>query len=534
MKLALATILKLNEEEIEEALTDGPDDGEIDAVYIENNSVHIFTFKYTDQFELSKKNYPGSELEQFALHVDLFISGNLNKKIINTAVWDKYQEVKSLTSRKIDFKIYVVSNKLEPTGSSRVKLEEIIEKFKGVEKPIYVDQDKLVEILLAEKSIKINGSFHFLDKKYFDKSDGGIKTIIGIITANDLINLIKSKNDEMLVNENIFNENVRVYKPNHRINKEIIESAKSKRNFEFFYLNNGITILCEEIDYLPNTRSPLVELTNLQIINGGQTSHSLFEVYKSDPEKLEDIELLVRICVAKKDNPISSKISETTNSQIPVATRDLRSNDYIQKKLKIDFETLGYCYETKPNEFMDKPKDIVLNNEILGQLFLSYDLEMPSEAKNRKTIVFGENYEDIFDENHITALELLRIYKIYLPILAIKKDLQNKKRKKLTIPAATEFISWATLHVVYGVKLLYDKEILKINNNDSISTKEKKTQITKLINDDPQKYIDKAILEIGKIVDAQKLKSINTFSFDKFFKENSTNSIIKTHFENLA
>ncbi|MBK9247838.1 MAG: AIPR family protein [Ignavibacteria bacterium] len=48
----------------------------------------------------------------------------------------------------------------------------------------------------------------------------------------------------------------------------------------------------------------------------------------------------------QKDNPISGKISETTNSQIPVATRDLRSNDYIQRKLKSDFETMGYFYET--------------------------------------------------------------------------------------------------------------------------------------------------------------------------------------------
>ncbi|MBK9247839.1 MAG: AIPR family protein [Ignavibacteria bacterium] len=300
MKFALATILKLNEEEVEDSLTDGPDDGEIDAVYIENNIVHIFTFKYTDQFELSKKNYPGSELEQFALHVDLFISGNLTKITINNAVWEKYEAIKNLTSRKIEFKIYVVSNKLEPTGSSSAKLEDIIAKFKGVEKPIYIDQEKLVEIVLDEKVTKINGSFHFIDKKYFEKSDGGIKTVIGIITAMDLIKLIKSNNDETLVNESIFNENVRVYKPNHRINKEIIESAKSNRNFEFFYLNNGITILCEEVDYLPNTRNPFVELTNLQIINGGQTSHSLFQVFKSDPEKLEDIELLVRICIAKR------------------------------------------------------------------------------------------------------------------------------------------------------------------------------------------------------------------------------------------
>ena len=47
----------------------------------------------------------------------------------------------------------------------------------------------------------------------------------------------------------------------------------------FMYLNNGVTILCENAEYAPNTRSPHVELINFQIINGGQTSHSIFEVY---------------------------------------------------------------------------------------------------------------------------------------------------------------------------------------------------------------------------------------------------------------
>jgi hypothetical protein len=45
MKFALETILKLNDDEIEESLTDGPLDGEIDAIYIFKRDIHILTFK---------------------------------------------------------------------------------------------------------------------------------------------------------------------------------------------------------------------------------------------------------------------------------------------------------------------------------------------------------------------------------------------------------------------------------------------------------------------------------------------------------
>lgn len=531
MKLALKIILKLNEEEIEEAITDGPDDGELDAIHIEENTVHILTFKYTDQFELTKKNYPGKDIEQFCLSIELFISGRLSKRLINSAVYEKYLQTKNLSSKDIiDFKIYVVSNKFEPIKGSRDKLESIIDNFRITNKPLYIGQDILVTMLLNNRSLKIDGNIKFIDKQYFEKADSNIRSVIGVITAEDLINLIKSPNGKDVINENIFNENVRVYKPKHTINKEIIETAKSPSNYQFFYLNNGITMLCEEIDYIPNTRSPIVKMTNLQIINGGQTSHSLFEVYKSDPEKLNSIELLVRICIAKRDNIISSKISETTNSQIPVANRDLRSNDYIQRKLKLDFDTLGFFYETKANEYIDKPKEHVLNNELLGQLYLSYELGKPSEAKNKKTIVFGEVYQEIFNEDKISANELLRLYNIYKPLLELKRINQNKKRQKLRVFKKYEHVSWAIFHIIFGVKLIHQKSIDKINLSKKKTPQEKKAQINAFLNSDQKELIDISINEIYKILRPYRKNS--GFTYDAFFKESSTNKIISDHFLN--
>jgi hypothetical protein len=45
--VALELLLKLNEDDIENSLTDGPSDGGIDAIYIENRDVHICNLKYT-------------------------------------------------------------------------------------------------------------------------------------------------------------------------------------------------------------------------------------------------------------------------------------------------------------------------------------------------------------------------------------------------------------------------------------------------------------------------------------------------------
>ena len=61
--LCLKTLFKLTDEEVEEAVTDGPMDGEVDAIYICDRIVHILTFKYTDRFDLTKKNYPETDLD---------------------------------------------------------------------------------------------------------------------------------------------------------------------------------------------------------------------------------------------------------------------------------------------------------------------------------------------------------------------------------------------------------------------------------------------------------------------------------------
>lgn len=527
--LGLNTILRINEDEITDAITDGHMDGEVDAIYIEERIVHIFTFKYTSKFANTKKNYPGSELDQFILTVDQIISGNLDKKTVNTAIWDKYKEVLSLTENgRVDFKIHIVSNKLKPVEHARLKLENTIDKFRILHKPFYYDQEDIVSLILENKVVKISGGVRFVDTQHFEKSDGNIRTVIGVIGANDLIRLMQSDEDKDKINEDIFNENVRVYRPKHRVNKAIIESALSDSNYQFFYLNNGITILCEDCDYTPNKKSPYVKLKNVQIINGGQTSHSLFECYRSDPLKLETIEILIRICIAKKNDPISDLISETSNSQIPIGSRDLHSNDQIQRKIEQELLALGYYYERKPNQFVDKLRAKRLNNELLGQIYMAYHFDMPSEAKNSKSLVFGNMYEEIFDDSKITGKELLKLYNIYLPILERKKEVQRKKRKKEPVIEKEAFITRATFHILNVIKFIIEDRVQRIENRYNIEIERDKA-IDKLFENDIESITEKAIEYINEVVvDEMKLRG-DLYTHDNFFKELGTSTKIRTY-----
>jgi hypothetical protein len=370
--------------------------------------------------------------------------------------------------------------------------------------------------MLEKKYRKIDGEVHFVDKQYFERSDGPLKGIVATVAATELVNLITERDNPACVMDDVFNENVRIYqKLKNRINRSIYETALSDKNFEFWYLNNGVTIVCDECRYQPNSRSPKAKLSNLQIVNGGQTTRALFEAGQKDATKLEQVLVLVRICETRKDYRISERISETTNSQTPVRTRDLHANDRIQRKLEEQFRSLGWFYERKRNQHQDKSKVERLDNELLGQLYLAYYLNMPSEAKNQKVVVFGEEYDDIFDEDVISAERMLIPYHIFLPLEQMKKEIQKKKRKKEAINEEEAFISRATFHLVSAVRIIAEHNKLDV-------TKKKDAGIA----------IDKAIEYVGKVVKTESAKRGSLYTHDKFFKEIPTNKIIADYVTN--
>ena len=70
------------------------------------------------------------------------------------------------------------------------------------------------------------------------------------------------------------------------------------------HLKIDATFNCDSFSYAIGKRTPIVELVNTQIVNGGQTSNALFEASQIASEKLEDVLVLVRI-IETKSQPVS-------------------------------------------------------------------------------------------------------------------------------------------------------------------------------------------------------------------------------------
>ena len=518
--LMVASILNISDEEAEDAVTDGGMDRGCDAVFIDDregkNTTHIFQFKYVNSFEKTKNNFPSVEIDKLVSFLDDVLDLNKDlEKTCNPLLWNKVKEIwESLNKPNPSIEVHFCGNTALMVSTELSRANTTIGKFKY----IHVNHhslDTVVDLFIDKKSVVIDNKLQVVDKDYFDRTDGSIRGMICTVEALELIRVITDSEDPEIVQKDIFNDNVRVYlSRNNRINRKIIESALSENNPLFWYLNNGITITCDSFSYPKGKRAPIIELKNIQIVNGGQTSNALFEASKVDSEKLQDVLVLVRI-IETKSQPVSLAIAESTNSQTPIKSRDLRSNDDTQKKLEEAFDSMSWFYERKNKQHADKPRHQRIDALSAGQAHLAYGIDLPEVAKKDRGRIFSDLYDQVFSDD-VTADELLVSYRLLGVIELEKRKVQASIRSQQDFDPSKIFLIDGAYHVLFAVGQIADK-----NNIDRLSF----DAIVALMPD--------AIHLISAMVSTEQEQD-ESFSFNRYFKDSKTKTKIAAHIENTV
>lgn len=113
---------------------------------------------------------------------------------------------------------------------------------------------------------------------------------------------------------------------NKGIRKTILEQPH-----RFFAYNNGISATADAIEFTDNTNEKLSirKVCNLQIVNGGQTTASLYHAAKKDRAMLKNIYVQAKLSVIPPDqiDAIVPLISRYANSQNKVSDADFYAND---------------------------------------------------------------------------------------------------------------------------------------------------------------------------------------------------------------
>jgi hypothetical protein len=113
-----------------------------------------------------------------------------------------------------------------------------------------------------------------------------------------------------------------------KVNKGIRETIKNSPT-KFFAFNNGITATAESVETEDRDDGEYItKINNFQIVNGGQTTASLYSAYTKDKFDLSEIfvQMKLSIVTAKDAITLVPYIARFANSQNKVTEADLFSN----------------------------------------------------------------------------------------------------------------------------------------------------------------------------------------------------------------
>ena len=144
-----------------------------------------------------------------------------------------------------------------------------------------------------------------------------------VMPGNILSNLYEKYDSRLL------EQNVRTFlQARGNVNKGIRATILNEPSM-FFAYNNGITATAQNV-VIDNTQDgfAITRIRDLQIVNGGQTTASLFHAQRKDKASLEHIFVQMKLSVIEpeKSEEVVPKISEYANTQNRVNAADFFSN----------------------------------------------------------------------------------------------------------------------------------------------------------------------------------------------------------------
>jgi len=310
----LSNIYNLDEEECSDNITEYNDKG-IDcfAHFEESKELYIIQNKYYNETTPLKSK----ELSDFLTRPLSFLDkGNYKKSeelqnIYNIAKEDKQYQIFLhfyITNDNIDKDARSVIDNFEHENvyAELFNIQNIYDKYYGISYDNKINLETKLSVLNKATYLAIR------PEEYKLKNMSEAYYVMSKIS--DIYKLFKDAEKKKYP---LFEANIREYLGGTSgINKAIINTLKNEYERQnFFYYNNGITIICNDA----HGTAKSIEIKNPQIVNGCQTVNSIVQALNNYPtfeKEFEGVFVMVKILVIEKnDDKFYRDIVRYTNSQ---------------------------------------------------------------------------------------------------------------------------------------------------------------------------------------------------------------------------
>lgn len=396
----------------------------IDAIFIDHEEKHIdlFNFKYRDKFNPDQEQ---SINETLLSAKYLNILNTLN----NTATGklkDKTDEILDCLNSNDEWTIsfYVVSNENKTLPVSDKNLSQINLTY-GVDiKTVGLDE---IRSLISDRPNSIDAQVILSKDALMSYSESELDSRKSYIIRLNLVELLRMTCDDPSLRNNstledasiistvnidigVLYDNIRGFLTRSGFNKNIERTLKLNPS-KFFFYNNGITIVADNIlvTEINAKRKYKMEISGLQVLNGGQTLRTIHNFNKEDSNNLtqylSNAEVLVRVLNVTDSNE-KNRIGEYTNSQNSISLADLRSTRPEQIALECYLADHNILYIRKRGNTGDAQKlyKTSVSMSRLGQILLAKS-GRPEQTTNKKSAIFDKQYETLFGDQKLLSQE---------------------------------------------------------------------------------------------------------------------------------
>jgi len=420
---AFEQILKsfdLTRQELEFGWVDGKDDGGIDGFYtfVNGNLVQdpakfpwpkkdatidvcIISCKHKDSFKQEPLNtlFPTiEELLDFQKSPNDF-NGQYSQELIQAReiATTAYRKTAS-ASPELNFR-FVYASRGESIESN---IEARGNQLKRIVSDYFSNSQVHLDYIGATELINLYRKSRFvLELPYAEQLSGDQGAYVLLVNIKTYSQFVSDEQGNL--RRYLFDSNVRDFLGENRINQDIANSLENSSAPDFWWLNNGVTILATKAIPIGKTSAGnSLQLHDVQIVNGLQTTHTIHNRMRGHSfETPEHRSVLVKVIVSE-DPEIRDSIIRSTNNQSSVELASLTATDKIQRDIETILETRNWYYERRKNYYKNigKPRERFIEPLFLAVSMVALVRKSPKLASRLKSRFMQDtkSYHAVFSD----------------------------------------------------------------------------------------------------------------------------------------
>jgi hypothetical protein len=198
------------------------------------------------------------------------------------------------------------------------------------------------------------------------------ETVYGRVAVADMVNLYREHGSRMVAT------NIRGYKGNTAVNQRIVDTFREEPH-HFFYLNNGLTAYCDDLQVIPadigNPGRKTVRVRGFSIVNGAQTLGSVAKAAAEAEDGGYVFLKIVSLARCVDDADFARRITQSTNFQNQIAPRDFVALDDQQARIAshLQLEGVGYHYKDDADQTTTDASNFTVQEAVLALASLEWD-----------------------------------------------------------------------------------------------------------------------------------------------------------------